>query len=54
MLAISLIFSLIFAVPQDSVAVFSRPLSEAEILRIEAEDQHAAYEFREAAAHITL
>lgn len=50
MLAISLIFSLFFAVPQDSVKLFSRPLSEAEILRIEADDQHAAYEFEKAAA----
>lgn len=50
MLAISLIFSLIFAAPQDSVTVFARPLSEAEILRIEADDQHAAYEFGEAVA----
>lgn len=50
MLVFSLIFTILAAVPQDSVAVFSRPLSEAEILRIEAEDQHAAYEFREAAA----
>lgn len=50
MLAISLIFSLIFAAPQDSVTVFARPLSEAEILRIEADDQHAAYEFEEAVA----
>lgn len=49
MLVFSLIFTILAAVPQDSVAVFSRPLSEAEILRIEAEDQHAAYEFREAA-----
>lgn len=45
MALISLIISLLFAAPQDSVAVFSRPLSEAEILRIEAEDQHAGYEF---------
>ena len=50
MLAISLIFSLLFAAPQDSVRVFTRPLSEAEILRIEADDQHAAYEFEEAAS----
>lgn len=50
MLAISLIFSLLFAAPQDSVTVFARPLSEAEILRIEADDQHAAYEFEEAVA----
>ena len=49
MLVFSLIFTILAAAPQDSVAVFSRPLSEAEILRIEAEDQHAAYEFREAA-----
>ena len=49
MLVFSLIFTILAAAPQDSVAVFSRPLSEAEILRIEADDQHAAYEFREAA-----
>lgn len=49
MLAISLIISLIFAAPQDSVKLFARPLSEAEILRIEADDQHADYEFTTAA-----
>ena len=50
MAVISLIFSLLFAAPQDSVKLFSRPLSEAEILRIEAEDQHADYEFSVATA----
>lgn len=49
MAVISLIISLLFAAPQDSVKLFSRPLSEAEILRIEADDQHADYEFTVAA-----
>lgn len=49
MLAVSLILGLLFAAPQDSVKFFSRPLSEAEILRIEADDQHASCEFSKAA-----
>ena len=49
MAVISLIISLLFAAPQDSVKLFARPISEAEILRIEADDQHAGYEFTAAA-----
>ena len=49
MAVFSLIITLLFAAPQDSVKLFARPLSEAEILRIEADDQHADYEFTVAA-----
>lgn len=45
---ISLILCLLSATPSDSVRLFPRPLSEAEILCIEAEDQRAGCEYSKA------